>query len=624
MADQRFPAIMRQAADSVHPHRARVLQRVEWFAVLVAIAVTVIRHGLNHDGVHPNLALGVIPFLALGAATAGMLLRYQWSLARVSFRKKHLIPGLLLIGWCAGIVAIIIFGPSLDRWVSEGLDRKGAFVLWSEFIAFCLTLSGVVGAVRQSATLVNSPALLLVISFMILVSIGTLLLMLPRARVQESPDELVSAPFSVAFFTATSASCVTGLIVVPTGSYWSSFGHSIILMLFQTGGLGIMTWGALFAVLAGQRMGIREAATFRELLESDNISSVRRLLFTIFAFTICIELVGAVTLSGLWADRPFGERCFYSLFHSVSAFCNAGFSLHDDGFLGMGSRWQVWGPLTILIITGGLGFGVVYNLSAVLGSSVKTWKHRKNRAVWSPPVRARANGNEEAASLVRLSLTSRLTLSASLFLLVVGAIGFFMLESTAPEPGQSLSKRIADAWFQSVTFRTAGFNTVDHGEMQTATKFFAIPLMFIGASPGSTGGGVKTITFALLSLTIISILRGRSRIEVGHRTLDMEQVNRALAVIAIGMGIVMSVTLLLVMFERQPQRFLDHLYEATSALATVGVSTGVTSELSMPSRILIAFTMFVGRIGPLTMLIALSRADREARYSYPEERVSLG
>jgi trk system potassium uptake protein TrkH len=213
-------------------------------------------------------------------------------------------------------------------------------------------------------------------------------------------------------------------------------------------------------------------------------------------------------------------------------------------------------------------------------------------------------------------------------------VGYYLLESTGPSASQTQAERVSEAWFQSVTFRTAGFNTVDHGQLQPATKLFAILLMFVGASPGSTGGGVKTVCFAILLLALASILRGRERVEVGGRTIPSVLVNRALTIMSLGMLAVMVTALFLTLFENKPDRFLDHLFEATSAFSTVGVSTSVeiepghvvstTQSLSQPSRMVIIAAMFLGRVGPLTLLIALAGRMKEARYDYPVERVTLG
>jgi len=371
-----------------------------------------------------------------------------------------------------------------------------------------------------------------------------------------------------------------------------------------------MTCGAFFAVLAGRHLPIRESATLRDMLESERLGDVRRLLLTIVTFTLFAELIGAVLLSGLWSHQPTGQRIYYSLFHAVSAFCNAGFSLTENSFVGRGTRWQVWGVMSGLIIIGGLGFAVLYNVTLAVKSRVAAIRVQ-------PLVNLPRN-------LVRMTLTSKLVIATTAALLLLGAAGYNLLESAATSDGEPISKRICDAWFQSVTFRTAGFHTVDHGELQPATKLFAVMLMYVGASPGSTGGGVKTVCFALTVLALLSILRGRQRVEIMGRRIPDVLINRALTIMALGLLVILTCTMLLVIFEQQPERFLDHLFEATSAFGTVGVSTGITPKLTAPSKLVLMATMFLGRVGPLTLLIALAGRMKEARYDYPIERVTLG
>jgi trk system potassium uptake protein TrkH len=356
-------------------------------------------------------------------------------------------------------------------------------------------------------------------------------------------------------------------------------------------------------------------------MESEQLGDVRRLVLTILLFTFSAELVGAVLMSGLFADKPFLEQARFSIFHSVSAFCNAGFSLTPDSFVGMGDRWQVWGVVAGLIVVGSMGFAVVHNMAlAVLASF---------RSISAQPL------FNLPRQRVRLTLTTKLAAGTTVILLLGGAAGYFILEATSPETKASTvtdvgdvdddaGPPIAEAWFQSVTFRTAGFNTVDHGALKPATKLFAILLMFIGASPGSTGGGVKTVCFAITMLSLLSVLRGRPRVEFLGRTIPEDIVNRALTIISLGVIVVMCTTMLLVMFENKPERFLDHLYEATSAFGTVGVSTGITPELQQPSKMVLVVTMFLGRVGPLTLLMAMAGRTRGALYEYPFERVTLG
>jgi trk system potassium uptake protein TrkH len=492
--------------------------------------------------------------------------------------------------------------------VGDTVSTAQVFIGWAEWLVLIRGLVGIVDITRRFTAHGWNPALLLVVSFLVLIAVGTLLLMLPRARA----DATAGAPFLTALFTSTSASCVTGLIVEPTGTYWSRFGQTIILVLFQVGGLGIMTCGAFFAVLTGAQMRFRESATLRDLLDSDGLGNVRQLLRTIVTFTLIAELVGALFLSGLWSDQPFFEQAYQSIFHSVSAFCNAGFSLTvtDDSFTPLANRWQTLGVLPVLIIAGGLGFAVTYNVGLAA--------HTRIRTLRTPPLFRLPRDR------VRLTVSTKLVLITSAALLVMGMIGYYLLESTSSEPTRTPASLLGEAWFQSVTFRTAGFNTVDLGELQPATKLFAVLLMFIGASPGSTGGGVKTICFALAVVAVLSFLRGRDRVEVMGRTIPMRHVNRALTMIAVGMVTLMSTTLLVVLFEQKPALFLDHLFESASAFGTVGVSTGITAKLTAPSKMVIVVAMLLGRVGPLTLLLALAGREDEARYEYPSERIPLG
>jgi trk system potassium uptake protein TrkH len=621
MMEIRNSALTIATTDTLFPKRVQKLWQWEVFLQTVGVAAAVVRHGLHPTPDDKHIELGLIVIVAMAALTAILAVRNHWSLARSTFLRQNVVAGLFSLLWLAGLLAILLFGPILPDWQGESTNRGFAIIACSELFILLRGAAGVVALTRKAASGGVNPALVLVVSFVVLITVGTLLLMLPRARTETAPvDESLMDRARIALFTSTSASCVTGLVVVDTGGetpYWSRMGQTVILGLFQIGGLGIMTWGALFAVIAGRQMQVRESVTLGDILESDGPGGVRRLLLTILCFTIGAELIGALLLSGLWSDLPFGDRVFYSLFHSTSAFCNAGFSLTDDSFVGMSTRWQVWGALSGLIITGGLGFAVMYNIALFVRS--------KRSVIQTRPLFNLPRHH------VRVSVTSKLVIGATVGLLLIGAVGYYVLESLPGSEGADYSaesdgsgKRIADAWFQSVTFRTAGFNTVDHGDQKPATKLFAIPLMIVGASPGSTGGGVKTIAFALAVLALASVLRGRERVEFMGRTIPDEQVRRALAILTLGVMIVMVTTILLVLFERKPDLLVDHLYEATSAFATVGVSTGVTPQLSPPSQVVIMIAMFIGRVGPLTLLLGLGGRHADARYDYPFERVTLG
>lgn len=623
MSDPLDPLRRFTFADSLKPRQSQVLGFLNALFQILAIITTIIRHGLRETFESQHLELGLVAIFAMLFLIGSTWVRFHWNLARTQFREHHRLKIIFGALWIAGTIAILIFSPQFpNQWQEHPLNGWTAFILLSELLVLLYGLAGIVVIARRAAAGGVDPALILVISFVVLITIGSLLLMLPRSRAHIDPaGDQAGAPFLTALFTATSASCVTGLVVVPTGEYWSRTGQLIIMGLFQIGGLGIMTFGAFFAIAAGRNMLMRESATLRDLLESERLGDVRRLVLTILIFTFSAELAGAVGMSGLWSHLPSGERAFQSLFHSVSAFCNAGFSLTDNSFVGMGHRFEIWGIASALIIVGGLGFAVIYNVMLVI--KVRFSTIRLQPLFHLPQER------------VRLSLSSKLVLITSLALLLFGAAGYYLLESTAPHFADiTRGERISEAWFQSVTFRTAGFNTVDLGQMQPASKLLSIGMMFIGASPGSTGGGVKTICFALMFLSLVTVLRGRRNVEIMGRQIPGEIVNRSLTIITLGMIAVMTTTLLLVLFENRPEHFIDHLFEATSAFATVGVSSSVeinpgefvstTQSLSTPSRWVIIVTMFLGRVGPLTLLIALAGRMQEARYQYPEERITLG
>ncbi|MDG2389136.1 MAG: potassium transporter TrkG [Planctomycetaceae bacterium] len=611
LPSEETPEFLRFRA-SQHERGSTRLVQIEMFALITAIVTLAIRHGLRQSSDQQTDLLGILIVIASLMISVSCITRYRWSLRRSSFLKEHWakvsFAGLFFVG------SIFVFSmahrlPFIDGPAGQRFEWLYAY---SEGLILILGLLQSLSVSRAYASKGINPALLLVGSFVVLVTIGTFLLMLPRARaVMPGVSAAEGAPFTTALFTATSASCVTGLIVEPTGTYWSRFGQSVILVLFQIGGLGIMTFGALFIALAGRHLQVQETATLRKLLDSDRLADVRQLLITILIFTFTAEIVGAFLMAGLWPNAAPSEQAFQAIFHSVSAFCNAGFSLTEDSFVGMADRWQIWFVVSGLIVVGGLGFGVVFNLYRVLHTRIRG--PEKRSAI-----------REDFFTQTRLSLTSRLVLCSSVSLLVIGTLGFVLLESFASTGEDYTRVAWSDAWFQSVSFRTAGFNTVDLGELQTTTKLLAIGMMFIGASPGSTGGGIKTISISLVLLSIFSLLKGKDRVEVGHRRIPASQIQRAFLVVTSGLFIVMVTTFLLVLFEAKPAQLIDHLFEATSAFATVGLSTGITAELTTPSRIVIVLTMFIGRVGPLTLLLALAGKQKRPTYDFPEERVALG
>jgi trk system potassium uptake protein TrkH len=447
-----------------------------------------------------------------------------------------------------------------------------------------------------------SPAQALVFYYAAAILIGTLLLATPLAA--------RGAPLSFldALFTATSAQCVTGLIVVDTGARLTLFGQSVVLALIQVGGLGIMTFSVYLFIYLRVGVSARGRWIIHETLMHTPVSSWRELIKGIVFMTLAIETAGAILLSfafvpvlGLW-------RGIYSaVFHSISAFCNAGFSLFADSLVGFRDQPLVNLTIMALIILGGVGFLVIRELLQVgLVSPGKPLKR------------------------ARISLHTRIVLVTSIILIVYGAVAIGWLERDHALVGMSLAEGIWTALFQSVTARTAGFNTIDLNTFGAPALFLIIFLMFIGASPGSAGGGVKTTSLALFFAIFYSRLRGSLHTNLFRRTIPGEVITKALALVLLAIILIALALfgLMIVqgpeMAQESPRAFLSYTFEAFSAFGTVGLSIGATAELTGPGKLIIILLMFVGRVGLLTMAFAIAGRTRRFAPRYAEENIMIG
>ncbi len=436
-----------------------------------------------------------------------------------------------------------------------------------------------------------SPPRVLALTFAVAILVGGVLLTMPWASASGETTSFLDA-----LFTATSAVCVTGLVVRDTGTYWSPAGQMVILLLIQLGGLGIMTVSALVVVITGRRVGLQERLALREQYGGVSLTGVMVLVRYVVAIALGFQIVGALVLAATWARNLPPTRAIYlGLFHSISAFNNAGFDLFTTSLESFSGDILTNVFVTLLIIAGGLGFTVLLDIYGF--------------------IRLRS----------ALSLHSRIVLVVSAALLAAGMMVVYVGESTNPATlgGRPPVERVLGSWFHSVTPRTAGFNTLPTPELRPVTQFFTIGLMFIGGSPGSTAGGVKTAAFAVLVLAMFTGLAGRKDLEVHHRRLNWKVVNRALSIVLIGGALVFLVTLLLLFTEGAD--FLTTLFEATSAFGTVGLSMGLTGDLSVPGRVIVMITMFAGRLGPLTLATAIAFRQRQTSgVRKPEDRIVLG
>ncbi|BCG60733.1 TrkH family potassium uptake protein [Paenibacillus sp. URB8-2] len=436
-----------------------------------------------------------------------------------------------------------------------------------------------------------SPPQILVIGFAVIILIGALLLMLPVSHV---PGHSIG--FLDALFTSTSATCVTGLVVKDTGTFFTTFGQIVIMLLIQVGGLGFMSMATLFALVFRRRISLRERLVLQEAMNQSSMEGIVRLIRSVLIYSLVIEACAAVLLTFRWAfDMPLGRAAFFGVFHAVSMFNNAGFDLFGEyrSLTGYADDPVVNIVVMFLIVSGGIGFIVMSDIM----------DYRRKR---------------------RLSLHSKVVLSMTAALIVIGALVLFIFEFTNPRTMGSLGwgGKIWTALFQSVTPRTAGANTLDMTGLRQASQFFIVILMFIGASPGSTGGGIKTTTFTIMIGAVIAMLRGRDDIVLFRYRLAQERVFKALTITLLALLLIVAVSMVLSTTEDAP--FLNLLFETTSAFATVGLSLGLTPDLSMAGKILICLTMFAGRLGVLTLAYALGPKKGKELYRYPEGKMIIG
>lgn len=439
-----------------------------------------------------------------------------------------------------------------------------------------------------------TPSRIILLGYLSVILVGTLLLSLPIATQSGEATGFIDA-----LFTATSAVCVTGLIVVNTAAHWSLFGQITILILIQIGGLGFMTLSTLGFMLVGKRITFSERILIKEDIGNLTYSGLVRLVRYVLTLTFTIEAAGATLLFLNFQGQMENLRAaWFAVFHAVSAFCNAGFDIFGDSLEGFTTDISVNLIFTALIIIGGLGFTVTRDLM---------------------------ENCSERRSFKRLSLHSKLVITVTISLLILGTVVVFFFEYSNPETMGDLAikNQITASFFLSVTPRTAGFNTVPTEALNINTLFFVILLMFIGASPCSTGGGIKTTTFGALLTGVVSSLKGGKDYNLLNRRLDKKIVDRAIAIIFISLLLVIMTTLVLTVTENAD--FIDILFESVSAFGTVGLSTGITGQLSNIGRLMVVVTMLAGRVGPLTLVVSLGEIDRDVKkYRYPQEDIMIG
>ncbi len=475
-----------------------------------------------------------------------------------------------------------------------------AYIIISQML---ILISATFKIIRHSDVITRirlHPGAIFAISFATIILIGSMLLMLPNATPIDKPIGYINA-----LFTSTSAVCVTGLIVVDTAKDFTFFGQIIILLLIQVGGLGVMTLTSFFATFLAGGLSLRMRMMMKEFLSYDNISAIGSLLVKIALYTFIIESIGVVflyiSLKGITPTID-SEALFVSVFHSISAFCNAGFSIFSENLMAPMVANNYWFKfiITILLIVGGLGFLVLVELSSLklFGEKARKIKHQ-------------------------LSVSSKLALVTSLVLIIWGTILIFFGELNSNVIGLGFLERIFNAYFQSASARTCGFNTVDIAHLTTFSALTLILLMWIGASPGGTGGGIKTTTFAIAIIFLFNYIRGKEKVELFNRQIAEETIKRALTIIFVSVGFLCLSSAILILLE-QDKNPLNLLFESASALGTVGLSRNVTFNIGDGAKITLILTMFIGRIGVLTFLMAFFKPIKEPHYSLPMSIVNVG
>ena len=442
-----------------------------------------------------------------------------------------------------------------------------------------------------------TPAKFIVIGFSLVILLGAFLLFLPQSQADG-----YNISFTDSLFTSVSSVCVTGLVIVDTNIAWSFFGKTIILLLIQIGGLGIMSVVTIFSVFAGKKLGLLDRLTIQESLNNFTFGGVVKTFRSIFIVTMIIEAIGALLLFiGFLPIYGFKLGLLNSIFHSVSSFCNAGFDIFgsvDNQFISLlefNNSYLTVLTTSMLIIVGGLGF-IVWNDVA---------KNRK---------------------FSKLTLHSKLVITMSGCLLIAGTLAFFIFEFNNPMTLKSMpiSDKLLNSFFQSVTTRTAGFSTILPSNMSESSNFFTILLMFIGGAPGSTAGGIKVTTFSIIILTVISFAKNRDEVQIFERRLPQGIIKKVVAVVALAMLIVITSTTVLLCNENVT--FMQALYESVSAFGNVGLSTGITPQLSSASKYALMASMLLGRVGPITAVVAFisTSNDKKMHYRYPEGKITVG
>jgi potassium uptake TrkH family protein len=533
----------------------------------------------------------------------GLFIYYQfgriyYSERRIEYIKSRWFDFLLLVLILIQTVIFLIIPSAFVR-VAGYFNVTDLNVFYIIVLQIYIVVSLSIKATRFGNIVAEfkiQPAKLFLISFFLLIIFGTGMLMLPRATITGNIS------FVDALFTSTSAVCVTGLIVVDTATYFTQFGQIIILCLIQIGGLGVMTITTFFAIFFAGGLGIKERVLIGDMIDEEKIGQISKTLIQIILLTFVIEAIGAVLIFRGFENSTLNlnERIYHSIFHSVSAFCNAGFSTFSENLYSIHTRFNytILGTISILIVCGGFGFTAIMNVLETAAS--KFIKSRLRRR--------------------HLTIQTKIVLLSSAILIFGGMIAFFLLEYNNTLKDFTLDQKILASLLQSVTTRTAGFNTLPIDKILIPTSLIFIMWMLIGASPGGTGGGLKTTTVFISIVAFFEFVSGKKKVEIFHRSIPDAIIHRVFTKIVF--SFVFLFTTLIILSYIENHSLIDLIFEQVSAFGTVGLSRGITGELTDTGKLIITLIMYIGRVGPLTFILALTRKVKTENYDYPSENIS--
>lgn len=590
----------------INKNAEKITTIVTFIIAVIVTATFVLLHGFDE----PLLSAKLLHRIQV----AGFLLFFAekcFRMINVPSKKDYLAANWIEIPLLILFIVVIYTAEALFP-AAEPAEVKifalGVYLIAQVLIKICRTTVGFAASGKN-------PTKTLIISFLVLIVAGAGMLMLPKSHNLESMSVVD------ALFTATSATCVTGLVVKDTGQDFNMMGQTIILVLIQLGGLGIVMFGAILALLLRQALSVSESVAMQDLLSAQTLGKISSIIGFVFITTILFEAAGALFMFSMWPKLPgaiegIHEQWFCSIFHSISAFCNAGFGLFPDSLMEYNTFAPVYTVIAPLIILGGLGFGVLFNLTEVVVYRFKKmFRKRSNTLLYT-------TSGAPAATRVKVRLQTKIAVLTTVILIIVGTLALIAFEDY---PTQSDSPILQSAFFQAVTARTAGFNTVNISLMSSANKLVLMVLMLIGGSPVSTAGGIKTVTLAVIIMAAYATMHKRKNVEIFKRTINPAIVARAVTVALLFAVIFIAASLLLSVTEKQNDfAFDDIMFETASALGTVGLSTGITSSLTTAGKVIIIIIMLVGRLGPLTLLAAMTFNIKPAGYDYAEEAIVVG